>query len=419
MSALKGLASGLVPEQCTIGNRPIWYPISEVGFTFDGAIAVAENTLATVYYGDQPVATGTLSCTNYAGAKRTQGSAVITFESPLVLPKGETYKLVVPGNAIYKENEPGVSNDEISVEFSVPATLGEADPSIEDGCTVEDARNIGFYFRTETAPVENSKVILLREGIPVREYDCQVSWDWDLGYAGVDFGERINFESGVRYSIKLPQGSVSALYRSDIVNEEAEVSFIGGYTEPIKPIQYVWCSLYDNRPSDVLGEVMFFYDQPIALAENPVVQLYLEDDDIVVKEVVPTLSEEDGKWVLVADFENVDLSEGKGYYIVIPEGTLVTKDGDVVINQRSSVYVVGNTNSISGLKAENCSISAGNGMITVNKMAEGSEISLFSLDGKLISHARPSAESVSLSVPDSGVYLLSINGKAYKIVVEK
>ena len=72
MSALKGLASGLVPEQCTIGNRPIWYPISEVGFTFDGAIAVAENTLATVYYGDQPVATGTLSCTNYTGAKRTQ-----------------------------------------------------------------------------------------------------------------------------------------------------------------------------------------------------------------------------------------------------------------------------------------------------------------------------------------------------------
>lgn len=306
---------------------------------------------------------------------------MITFESPLVLPKGETYKLVVPGNAIYKENEPGVSNDEISVEFSVPATLGEADPSIEDGSMVEDARNIGFYFRTETAPVENSKVILLREGIPVREYDCQVSWDWDLGYAGVDFGELINFESGVRYSIKLPQGSVSALYRSDIVNEEAEVSFIGGYTEPIKPIQYVWCSLYDNRPSDVLGEVKFFYDQPIALAENPVVQLYLEDDDIVVKEVVPTLSEEDGKWVLVADFENVDLSEGKGYYIVIPEGTLVTKDGDVVINQRSSVYV-GNTNSIFGLKAENCSISAGNGMITVNKMAEGSEISLFSLDGK-------------------------------------
>lgn len=119
----------------------------------------------------------------------------------------------------------------------------------------------------ETAPVDGGKAILLREGVPVREYDCDVSWDWNLGYAGIDFGENINFENGVRYSIQLPAGSTSALYRTDIVNEEAIVNFIGGYTEPVKPIQYTWCSLFDNHTTDVLGEVKFYYDRPIALPQ--------------------------------------------------------------------------------------------------------------------------------------------------------
>ena len=308
-SALNVFASGLVPDQCTIGDRPVCYPIVDIGFTFDGAIDIVENSTATVYSDGQPLETGVLSCSNYTGRKRTQGTAVITFESPLILPKGKSYRLVVPEGVIFREGNPDISIEELSVEFCVPSTIGPASPSIENGSIVKSTDRIGFYFGVETAPAENGKAILLREGVPVREYDCDVSWDWNLGYAGIDFGEKINFENGVRYSVQLPAGSASALHRPDIVNEEAEVNFIGGYTEPVKPIQYIWSSLFDHHPIDVLGEVRFYYDLPVALSANPIVQLYIEEENLIIKEVVPTISEENGKWVLIADFENTPLVE--------------------------------------------------------------------------------------------------------------
>ena len=348
-SALNGFASGLIPEQCTIGARPVVYPIIDIGFTFDGAIAIAANSTATVFLDGQPVETGVLSCSNYTGKKRTQGTAVITFESPLILPKGKTYQLVVPAGVIYREGNPDISIEEIGVGFSVPATIGPARPSVEEGSIVENASCIGFYFGIETAPVENGKANLLREGVPVREYDCDVSWDWDLGYAGIDFKEKINFENGVRYSIQLPAGSVSALRRPDIVNEEAEVNFIGGSMKPAKFIQYVWCSLFDHHPANVLDEVRFYYDLPVALSANPTVQLYIEKENLIVKEVVPTIFEENGKWVLIADFDNAPLVSEEGYSIIIPEGTLVSRDGDVIVNQRN-VISVGNSSGIKEIK---------------------------------------------------------------------
>ena len=42
-------ASGLIPEQCTIGDRPVCYPIVDIGFTFDGSISITENSTATVF----------------------------------------------------------------------------------------------------------------------------------------------------------------------------------------------------------------------------------------------------------------------------------------------------------------------------------------------------------------------------------
>lgn len=416
-SSLDGFASGLTPRLCTIGNRPVYYPIVDIGFIFDEAISIVENSTATLYSDGKPLETGILSCSNHIGEKRTQGTAVVTFESPLLLPKGNTYRLVVPEGVITAKNNPDISNEEISVDFFVPATIGPATPTIEDGSIVEKTDGIGFYFGVETAPVENGKAKLLREGVPVREYDCDVSWDWDLGYAGIDFGEEINFENGVRYSIQLPEGCVSAMHRPDIVNEKAEVSFIGGYTEPVKPIQYVWCSLFNHHPTDVLGEVSFFYDQPIALSMNPLVQLYNNKENIIVKESVPIISEGNGKWILIADFENTPLTSGIGYSIIIPEGTLVSKSGDVVVNQRN-VMAVGETNGIAGLKNTQINISVGHGAVTINQPAKQGDVKLLSLDGRIISSIKAPEENVRIQVPAVGTYLLYISGKAYKISVK-
>ena len=414
-SSLNGFAYGLVPEHCTIGDRPVCYPIVDIGFTFDGAISIVENSIATVYSDGQPLETGVLSCSNYKGEKRTQGTAIITFKTPLLLPKGRTYRLVVPEGVITRKDNSDVSNEELSVEFRVPTTLGSATPSIEDGSIIKKADRIGFYFRFETAPIENAKAILLREDVPIREYDCDVSWDWNLGYAGIDFGEKINFENGVRYSIQLPEGSVSAMQRPDIVNEKAEVCFIGGYTEPMEPILYSWCSLFDNHPTDVLGEVRFFYDQPVALSANPLVQLY--NESAIVKEVVPIISEENGKWILTADFENTPLVPEQGYSIIIPEGTLVTKDGDVIVNQRN-VMSVENTSDIEGIDNAKITINVNHDTVTIKQTARQSDIRLFSLEGEMIVSTRTSEENISIPVPSVGIYLLSINGNTYKITVK-
>jgi len=411
---LRGYASGLVPEQCTIGDRPVYSPIIEIGFTFDGAIGVAENSVATIYSDGQPVETGALSCSNFVWEKRTQGTALISFETPLLLPKGKAYSLVVPEGAIFKEGNPDISNERLSVDFVVPATLEHTYPSIEDGSTVEYAQRIGFYFTTETAPVEGREIILYRESVPVRAYPCDVSWDWDLGYAGVDFGERINFEAGVRYSLLLPEGSVSALNRADIVNEQVSIDFIGSYEEPQPYIRYVWCSLYDNHPDGVLGEVMFFYDREIALSCNPKVQLTV-DDKTVVKEVVPVLSFQNGQWVLTADFEGFPLVDGKGYSVVIPEGTIVTPDGDVAVNPHS-VMSVGGGSAVGYMESAGPKITISNGQLRVEGLICGTKVTVCSIDGCIFYSAAAGSDNISIHLPQRDAYILSIDGKAVKII---
>lgn len=140
MASLEGTATGLVPEFCNIDEKElISSPIQYIGFSFDGAIEVEENIKAIIYY-----------------------------------------KLIVPEGVIFKEGNHGISNDELAVEFGVPGSLGETWPTIKEGSVIEKIDRIGFNFGFETAPVENRKAILYREGVPVREYECEVSWDWNI-----------------------------------------------------------------------------------------------------------------------------------------------------------------------------------------------------------------------------------------------
>ena len=113
----------------------------------------------------------------------------------------------------------------------------------------------------------------------------------------------------------------------------------GGHEVPISKI----ISRY-YKSLDVLGEVKFYYDRPIALSANPIIKLNIENENLTVKEVVPTISEENGDWVLAADFENIPLISEKGYTIIIPEGTIVSKEGDVVVAISFSPYAAETVN---------------------------------------------------------------------------
>jgi len=398
-----------------VGDRLVFAPIPCITFAFRGNVDVKENSVSTIYCGDEIVATSNLLSQNYAGIT-TQGFAVMIFEEPLVLPKGNAYELVVPEDVIYLQDDPSVTNDLLKVRFEVPATLGAASPTIDNGSVVATAGSLGFYFGTETASVGDSKMILYRENVQVRTFECHVSWDWDLGCAMAYFGRPMNFESGVRYSLCLPAGSVSALHRPDIVNDEAVLHFIGGYTEPAKTIHYVWCSLFTTHPKDSLGEVHFYYDQELALSCDPIVKLVV-DDIHVVKEVVPTLYTQDGQWVLSADFENEPLEAMRGYSIVIPEGTLVTPKGDVLVNACNVIPVTGSS-GISQIGTENAKIAISDGLLTVSGVKAGAEIKLYTLDGALAGCKVATSDNVKMPVPTPGVYIVSINGQSQTIAVK-
>ena len=332
-------ASGLVPKECFFGfgssGKPVIVTnkIFDVIFTFDGAVAVAENSIATIYSGKKAVATGILSASSHVEQEGTQGSVKIKFTNALLLPKGKTYRLVVPNGAIFREGDPSVSNDRLSEEFKVPADLGPVHFHIKDGVTIDKTTGYGglptFFWGIETEPVGEPSFILYREGVPVRKIPAQVGWDWHVGQAYPEVEEGMHFDKGVHYSLVLPAGSVHAMYRDDIVNEEAVFNFVGGYEEQPTPIGYVWCSLMKTgHPRKAYGVVKYYYKEPVEFSANPVVRLYSRDDNRVVKEVVPVLSEEEneyGRYVMTVDFENTPRVAKRGYRIEIPWGTVVRK----------------------------------------------------------------------------------------------
>lgn len=342
MLPMSANGKGLVPEQTSFDRSSMLFtPLSEFSVSFDGAVDVFYNpSTANIYCDGKVIETAMVYPRNYVGSTRTQGWIIGEFLEPLTLPKGKSYKIILPANTVYSVDNQELTNDEIVMNFDVPENLGPFHTDIKDGSVITSKKSIAFYWGTETAALDKSaKATLYREGTAVRKFPFNVTWDFDLGQAHVEFGEKLNFENGVHYSLSIPAGSVCAQYRSDIVNEEAVLNFMGGYIEPMPTIDYVWCSLFTDHPSDNLGEVSFHYTQPVMLSDSPKVQLWIEEDNLLVKSVVPTLVEKEGKWILTADFEQTPLTSEKGYTIVIPEGTLISANGDVVVNSRKSLNV--------------------------------------------------------------------------------
>lgn len=408
IASVNCFAASLVPWQNTISGRPVYYPIADVGFYFDCLVGVHDGSVAMVVSDGQTIAVGSLSVSNYSSNKE-HGIVVVTFPDPLVLPKGKSYKIVVPKGTVFKEGEPSLTNDEISVDFEVPATVGSVRPDIEEGAVVKERSRMSFDFPTETEGVEGAQIKLLREGVTIREYACEAGWDFNLGRAAVDFGKEIRFEDGVKYTIVLPEGSVYARLRRDIMNDEAAVNFFGGSV--VTPLQYVGCSI-DGADGHV-GKVYLEYGQPIGVCGNKAIQLYNKTDGVVAEEATAELYENDGRWVLTADFRNAAVGQDKEYCVIIPEGMVVTKEGDVTVNARC-VISVGELDGISQMAAENISVETQNGVILVSGMKEKCHISLHTLGGKTLCDMYASGNT-AIPMPATATYILSVDGKSMKI----
>lgn len=385
-------------------------PLKWVSLTFDKAIEVCNNPQAYVRCNGD-IITKTISID--ASNNDSEGTLLLNFETQN-LPKGKKYELVVPASTfIYDTSQ---TNDEISVPFEIPESLGDiAGISVENG-KVACTEMISCYWKHEIQPVGSPQWILYRDDVPVRTYPVVVSNDWDLGEAYASFEEKIKFEKGVRYKLVLPAGAVSA-ERNDITNNEVSIPFIGTYEKEIGPLTYSWCSLFEEHPSDAIGKVLFYYDMPIMLAEShSKIQLVRLTDNEVCKEVVPNLYEDNGKWILVADFGNYPLLPETGYSIVIPEGTIVTKCGDVIVNVRN-VMPLTNENTGVSLFQNNGSFIIGDSCLEMNNLPNGTEWRILSTNGDVVKSGVSNDERVTVQIQQKEVYILSINGKSHKFVI--
>lgn len=329
-------AADLIPEQFTIGNRAFVHPLEYVSFSFDGGVALGENPSAYVTCdGEKVVEANSFEVNNYEGSKRTQGWVNVYFDKTL-LPLGKDYNFVVEPGAVVSETDPTKTTDMLTVPFYVPADLGDITSStLTPGETVTSLGMVWVYWGTETDPIGEPEWILYRDGEEEGRYQAHVAWDWDLGQAYVKFDGEKYFDKDVEYSLVLPAGSVSSCYRTDIVNREVRLDFIGGYEKKEQPDPIYYRSIRVEVDEDCrLWEVGFLFDRMVWPLDGAKMMVYdSESGELLVQEDVH-VNTMINCTEIYADFGGYQLESMKGYCFSIPEGMLVTVDGEPVLNDR-------------------------------------------------------------------------------------
>ena len=414
-----GSTDKLLPVGNSIENRLVYEPIEVVYLEFSVAIAISDGAKATITCDGERMAEGVITM----GDARGQRQAAILFDKT-ILPKGKSYKLEVPAGAIYTRDQPTIVMDRYVTPFTVPEYITTRGCSIQEGEIVGYTKSISFYYDTETEPLGTPMATLYREGVPIQSVAVYITWDWDLGQMHAHFDKYVDFEEGVHYTFTLPEGSMTPRFRTDITNAESSVNFIGGAAtppaevpNPIPPLSFVKCSLYDwTTPQEVINEVYFYYDEPIKLSDDPKIQLFDGSDKSLIKEVIPTLMREDDWWIVACDFGGVRIPD-EGAMLIITEGSVLRAGDNKGQNDKNTIQITPTPQSTDQVEANNPSIYGHNGQIIINNAPIGELVSVYAVDGGLIAREVISAHSFVLSVEPSAVYVVSLLGRTYRVIL--
>lgn len=414
-----GSTDKLLPVGNSIENRLVYEPIEVVYLDFSVAIAISDGAKATITCDGERMAEGVITM----GDARGQRQAAILFDKT-ILPKGKSYKLEVPAGAIYTRDQPTIVMDRYVTPFTVPEYITTRGCSILEGDTVGYANSISFDYDTETEPLGTPMGTLYREGVPIKSVAVNITWDWDLGQMHAHFEKYVDFEEGVHYTFTLPEGSMTPRFRTDITNAESSVNFIGGAAtppaevpNPIPPLSFVKCSLYDwTTPQEVLNEVYFYYDEPIKLSDDPKIQLFDGSDKSLIKEVIPTLMREDDWWIVACDFGGVRIPD-EGAMLIITEGSVLRAGDNKGQNDKNTIRITPTPQSTDQVEANNPSIYGHNGQIIIDNAPIGELVSVYAVDGGLIAREVISAHSFVLSVEPNAVYVVSLLGRTYRVIL--
>lgn len=333
LAAGSTVASPLQPKGCTLGNigynveTPFLAPLEDVGMYFNMPIEVRPNSVATIYCGEEAVCESTSVAFNYNyGA--TEGCISISFETTL-LPKGKSYRLVLPAGAVNSLDFPDIESEEVTVKFRVPAAIEEFyECNLPDGSLITSLDNFSMYWRYETkSAVENPTCRLYRGDELIGSYPGYVTWDWNLGQVHFDFGEILYFDKDVDYSIVVPAGIACALYRDDILNNERVFRFKGDYITEEPGLQYDRLRFrWHEQTHDLIG-IDYIFGEPIILGDDPHVYIRKIGEETPVYDIRPYINDMVNCFVLAADFDEVVWEAETGYEIILAEGSVHDIDG--------------------------------------------------------------------------------------------
>lgn len=319
-------------------------PLESLYVGFDRPVDILPSASAVILCGGDTVVKATRfdDPVNYG---ENEGFVAFYFDGRL-LPKGREYSFVVAPGSVASREDADVVNGLVEVPFYVPATLGKAFWNIDEGGCLSHGDSMTVYWHHETKPAYESEAFLYREGIEVGRFPVAVAWDWSLGQARMDFGRDIRFEKGVEFSVEFPEGIASALYRDDIVNEEASLTFVGDCAEIVgKGPEYRRVTVREDGRGVPEG-VDFIFDIPFVLGGSPKVTV-LESDGSVAAQTVPYVNTMINCFCLSAEFSGLGLESGKDYVFVVEGGSVVSAEGDPLANPRQTAdYVVAGVGSI-------------------------------------------------------------------------
>ena len=386
----------LLPVENSIENRLVYEPIEVIYLDFSVAIAISDGAKATITCDGERMAEGVITMSDDRG----HSQAAILFDKT-ILPKGKTYKLEVPSGAIYTQGQPAIAMDRYVTSFTVPEYITTRECSIQEGDTVGYTNSISFYYNTETEPLGTPMATLYREGVPIKSVAVNITWDWELGQMHAHFGEYVDFEEGVHYTFTLPEGSMTPRFRTDITNAESSVNFIGGAATP---------------PSGTPDQTPSLCFVKCKLSDDPKIQLFDCADMSLIKEVTPTLTHDGVWWIVACDFGGVRIPDD-GAKLVITAGSVLRAGDKKGQNSENTIRITPTPQSTDQVKADEPSIYGYNGRIIIDNAPMGELVSVYAIDGGLIGRRVISAHSFVLSVEPNAVYVVSLLGRTYKVML--
>ncbi len=232
----------LNPVFCSLGDT-IYTPLDTVLFAFDHEVfddldpniakpCVYIKTSSITKDGVEANAGDAIKYWN----KYEKGYVLVKYDfySSAILPKGD-YQLHLIKGVISAKKEKYVSNDDFYLNFTIPEDLGRGKTTFS-GDTISKAIYDKFKFKFPTdikATGIDNYLILNQEG----KEPAKIAFKVYEHYLYADLDEAMYFDDGVKYTLTLPAGSVSAKYRDDIVNLETSIDFVGGDKSGIENVE--------------------------------------------------------------------------------------------------------------------------------------------------------------------------------------